>query len=88
MLCDDELEHYLSKALTQRWERTLWLCSLLRQDKPQGHPIYQNECPTTLVAPYNQRWGQLLKPQYRAKTEFQRYFDRVFPVLSIVKEQA
>lgn len=38
----------------------------------EGHPIYQNECPTTLVAPYNQRWGQLLKPQYRAKTDFQR----------------
>lgn len=35
----------------------------------EGRPIYQNECPTTLVHPYNARWGQLLKPQYRAQIQ-------------------
>lgn len=32
----------------------------------EGHPIYENEHPTTLVHPYDPRWGKLLKPQHRA----------------------
>lgn len=32
----------------------------------EGHPIYHNGHPTTLVHPYNSSWGKLLKPQHRA----------------------
>ncbi len=32
----------------------------------EGHPIYHNGYPTTLVHPYDPLWGKLLKPQYRA----------------------
>ena len=32
----------------------------------EGHQVFQNGCPTTLVHPYNLRWGKLLKPQHRA----------------------
>ena len=32
----------------------------------EGHRVFQNDCPTTLVHPYNPHWGKLLKPQHRA----------------------
>ncbi|PPS46127.1 sulfurtransferase [Chroococcidiopsis sp. TS-821] len=35
----------------------------------EGRPVYQDNNPTTQVHPYDRRWGQLLKPKYRAKLE-------------------
>lgn len=35
----------------------------------EERPIFKNDHPTLLVHPYNQLWGRLLKPQYRAKSE-------------------
>lgn len=32
----------------------------------EGHQVFQNGCLTTLVHPYNARWGKLLKLQHRA----------------------
>lgn len=32
----------------------------------EARSLYQNDRPTDLVHPYNDRWGKLLKPQYRA----------------------
>lgn len=31
--------------------------------------VYKNDCPTTLVHPYNALWGQLLERKYRASIE-------------------
>ncbi len=33
----------------------------------EERPIYKNNSPTSLVHPYNQVWGTLLKPKYRAQ---------------------
>lgn len=35
----------------------------------EKRPIYKNNRPTTKVHPYNELWGQLLNPQYRALVE-------------------
>ena len=32
----------------------------------EGRPIFQNEQPTKQVHPYDQKWGELLKPELRA----------------------
>lgn len=32
----------------------------------EGRPLYAGDRPTSLVHPYNSRWGKLLKSQYRA----------------------
>lgn len=33
----------------------------------EERPIYTNDYPTALVHPYDQHWGRLLKPKYRAQ---------------------
>lgn len=33
----------------------------------EERPIYKNDYSTSLVHPYNQHWGKLLKPKYRAQ---------------------
>lgn len=35
----------------------------------EERPFFINDHPTLLVHPYDQLWGRLLKPQYRAKRE-------------------
>jgi rhodanese-related sulfurtransferase len=32
----------------------------------EKRPVYKNDCPTTLVHPYDKLWGQLLNPRFRA----------------------
>ncbi len=35
----------------------------------EERPVYKNDCPTTLVHPYDALWGQLLHRRYRASIE-------------------